>query len=283
MGPTTSAFTFHRVTRSLSSLRRFAGLTVECAFDSIRRGKVDVATYYCKLLYFLPFSPRSLEKVLIFGLIKACCGYVKKDINYYILKVNEISVDPDDESSIRASFESLIDLGMAVPTGGDAISLRPEVVNEMVRIIAPYIAEVTSPADIEIESASIPYKIVSGISALYVMHKGNRLPRCYSVLTGLVSPVVRITASGDAVTKSTIDLDEWSEAKKRISRIKTLRDSFQIEYFKAIGLMVENKILVRTYPMEISGYFIENIIKPAYQHYYNLVRMRRRGRGYELG
>lgn len=269
---------FRRIVGKWASLRRFAGLTVECALESVNQGKVDVATFFSKLLYFLPYSPRSLEKVLSYGLIKVSHGYVKKDTSFYTLRVNEIPFSSEDESSVRMAFESLVELGITDIVDKDTISFRSNIVNDIVKHIAPFIIGKIQPADIALEAASYPYKVISGISSLYVMVRSNKLPRCYTVLAGLVSPVVKID-NGTSLAKSTIEVDEWNEATKRMSQIKMLKNIFVMEYFKALGFMFGNNIVVRTYPIEVSGFFIENVIKPAYQRYYILLRRRSRGRG----
>lgn len=270
---------FRSITRKWTSLRRFAGLTVECALESVKQGKVDVASFYSKLLYFLPFSPRSLEKVLSYVLIRASRGYVEKNPSYYTIRVDDVPIDPDEKDDVRTAFGSLINLGIANAAGADAISLRSSIVDDIVRCIAYFITEEIQPMDVEPERTARPYRIVSGISSLYVMHKGNRLPKCYTVLAGLTSPVVKINRGENITVKSTIEAGEWREARNRMSRIKVLRAGFDVEYFKAIGLMIENEVITRTYPMEISGYFIDNVVKPAYQQYYNLLRRRPLGRG----
>lgn len=268
------------VTRKWRSLRRFAGLTVEASLDAIKSGKVEVARFYSGLLYFLPFAPRSLEKVLIRGLFKASRGYIMKETNYYTVTVEDIpDFEPDEKDAVLSAFKSIADMGLATISGPTSITFKPEVVNDLVRPLAPYIIDIMGekfhPSDVE--SGSHAYRLVSGISSVYIMYRGNRLPKCYTLLTGLVSPVGRVEANGEVLVKHTIANDEWSEAKSNMSRLKPLKDSFEVEYFKALGVMFENRIVVNVGPIEISGLFIENAIKPAYERYYTLLRKRPRG------
>jgi hypothetical protein len=49
-----------------------------------------------------------------------------------------------------------------------------------------------------------------------------------------------------------------------------------VEYFKAVGILHENRIITGTYPtaVEVAGTFVSNVIVPTYKRYYELIRMR---------
>lgn len=269
---------YRYITKKWGRLRRFAGFTISSALDSIKRGEIDIATFFSKLLYFLPYSSRSLEKVLYYGLIRASHGYHKKDPGLYTTSINDIPIsDPDEKKSVEENFKFLIDLGVADRANAEAIRFRPNVIDEIVRPIAHIFSEV-SPEDVGPEVTLYPHRVISGISSLYVMYKGGRLPKCYSILTGLVSPIVKVDKNGKVSKKNTIETNEWMESINNMSKIRKLRDRFPAEYFKARGFMEENNIIVRKYPIEISGHFIENVIVPAYKRYYNLLLERARRR-----
>ena len=269
---------FERITKRWTPLRRFAGLAVESALDAVEQGLVDVAPYFAKLIYFLPFAPRSLEKVLTYSLIKATYGYVKKNPKYFEVSADEIpGFEPDEIDKIKAAFESMHEIGLAEVIAPDKIRLKmdPKRVTKIIRPIAPCIVGNITPQNLDLEAISYPYKVVSGVSSLYVMYKGGRLPRCFTLMIGLVSPTAYVEKDGSIKRKNTIDPDEWNEVKYSISKLKPFRDKFDIEYFKAIGILFENKIIVRSYPIEISGDMIDLVIAPAYHRYYTLLRQRK--------
>lgn len=268
---------YRRITRKWASLRRFAGLTVECALDSIRQGYVDVAPFFSKLLYFLPFSSRSLEKVLLYALVKASYGFVEKNPGYYEISVDEVpGFEPDEKDKVKGAFESLKDLGLADITSPNSIRLKSDLINDIVRHVARYVTNDIDLRDIDLEAVSYPYRLVSGVSSLYVMYKGGRLPSSFTVLSGLVSPSAAVNRRGEVRVKSTIDSNEWQEVRANMSNLRPLRDKFDVEYFKAVGVMHENKIVVRTYPIEISGVFVDRVVAPTYHRYYSLLRERRK-------
>jgi len=267
---------YTRITSKWASLRRFAGLNVEAALDSIRQGHVDVAQFFSKLTYFLPFASRSLEKVLLYSLVKASYGFMNKDPSYYEITVDEVpEFAPDEKEKVRSAFESTVELGLADVVSPIKIRIKPEFVNDIVRYIAPYVTRDIKLRDIDLEAYSYPYRLVSGVSSLYVMYKGGRLPSSYTVLSGLLSPTAHVTRKGDVEVKTTIDSNEWVQARVNMSSLKRLKDKFDIEYFKAIGVMHENRIIVRAYPMEVSGMLVDRVVAPAYERYYTLMRQRR--------
>jgi len=270
------ALNFERITRKWASLRRFAGLVVESAFDAFKQGHVDVAPYFAKLLYFLPFASRSLEKVLLYSLAKASYGFIEKDIRFYEISVDEVpNFDPDERDKVKTAFESMHDLDLAEIISPNKIRLKLSVVNELVRYIAPYVTENIHLQDVNTEAISYPYRMISGVSSIYVMCKGGRLPSSFTIMTGLVSPTAYVKRSGTVERKSTISPSEWSQARSSMSSLRPLKDKFDIEYFKAIGVLYENKIIVKSYPIEVSGTMIDLVIAPAYYRYYTLMRQRR--------
>jgi len=270
---------FERITRKWASLRRFAGYTIEAALDAVREGHVDVASYFAKLIYFLPFASRSLEKVLLYTLVKASYGFVNRDAKFYEVSVDEVpGFDPDERDNIKSAFESMQELGLADIASPEKAKLRTDVVNELVRYIAPFVVGNISYRSVDIDALSYPYRVVSGISSLYVMQKGGRLPSSYTVMMGLLSPLAEVRRDGGVVTKTTIDLNEWNTARKQMSGLRPLRDKFDVEYFKAVGILYENRIIVRSYPIEVSGTIVNLVIAPAYHRYYTMVRQRRVGR-----
>jgi len=271
---------FERITRKWASLRRFAGYTVDAALDAVKRGHVDVASYFDRLIYLLPFTSRSLEKVLQYTLVKASHGFIKKDERLYEVSVDEVpGFDPDERDKVKSAFESMHELGLADIVSPEGVKLRSNVVSDLVRHIAYYIAETVSLADVGGEVYSYPFKVVSGISSLYVMQKGGRLPSSYTVMMGLLSPLAEVRGDGSVVTSTTIDWDEWNMARKQMSRLRPLRDKFDVEYFKAIGVLYENRIIVRSYPIEVSGTIVDKVIAPTYHRYYTMIRERRAERG----
>jgi len=267
---------FERITRKWASLRRFAGYTVDSAIDAVKQGHVDVASYFAKLIYFLPFASRSLEKVLLYTLVKASYGFVNKDVKLYDVSVDEVpGFDPDERDKVKSAFESMHELGLADIVSPEMVRLRHDVVNDLVRYVASYIAETINLKDVGEEVFSYPFKVVSGISSLYVMQKSNRLPSSYTVMMGLLSPLAEVRKDSNVVTKTTIDLNEWTTTRKHMSSLRPLRNKFDVEYFKAVGILYENKIIVRSYPMEVSGTIVNLVIAPAYYRYYTMVRQRR--------
>jgi len=266
---------FKRITRKWTSLRRFAGLAVESALDSIGQGYVDIAPYFAKLVYFLPFASRSLEKVLMYAIVKAVHGYEKKDTSYFEVTIKEVpEFEPDEEDKVRAAFESMRDLGLAEVIAPDRIRLKVDqsTLSKVIKPIAPYVMGNMTLQNIDLEAISYPHKVVSGVSSLYAMHRSGRLPSSFTIMIGLVSPVACVKRNGTVERKNTIELEEWSEVRANIAKLKPLRDKFDVEYFKAIGVLYENKIIVRSYPIEVSGNMIDLVIAPTYRHYHTLLR-----------
>ena len=269
---------FKRITRKWTSLKRFAGLTVESALDAVGQGYVDVAPYFAKLIYFLPFAPRSLEKVLTYAIVKAVYGYEKKDASYFELTVKEIpEFEPDEEDKVRAAFESMRDLSLAEVIAPDRIRLKVDqsTLSKVIKPIAPHVMGNITPQNIDLEAVSYPYRVVSGVNSLYVMYRSGRSPTSFKIMMGLVSPVVYVKKDGTVERKSTIEPDEWNETRTNIAKFKSLRGIFDVEYFKAIGVLYENRIIVRSYPIEVSGNIIDLVIVPTYKRYYTLQRERK--------
>ncbi|MEM4913145.1 MAG: hypothetical protein QW579_02965 [Desulfurococcaceae archaeon] len=274
-----SKIDFRLITKKWSRLRTFAELTVESALNSIKKGHIDTASLFSGLQYQLPGTLRSVEKVFSYALVEASYGYVNKDLNRYKIEVDKVpGFEPHERNKIKWAFESLVKLGIADRVDANTIRIRPEVIDDIVRILAPFIVKTeVEPAKLALINTTYPYKVIRGISSIYVMYQNNKLPKCYVVATGLVSPVGKVDANGKVETKSTIDRSEWEEAKYNMSQIKKLRTSFESEhYLKALGFMIENGIIVRTYPIEILGSFIERVIKPAYEQYYRVKVVRKR-------
>ena len=269
---------FKYITCKWASLRRFAGLTVESALDAVGQGYVDIAPYFAKLVYFLPFASRSLEKVLMYATVKAVHGYEKKDISYFEVTIKEIpEFEPDEEDKVRAAFESMRDLGLAEVIAPDRIRLKVDqsILSKVINPIAPYVMGNITPQNIDLEVISYPHRVISGVNSLYVMHRSGRLPSSFTIMMGLVSPVVYVKRGGTVERKNTIEPEEWNETRANIAKLKSLRDKFDVEYFKAIGVLYENKIIVRSYPIEISGNMIDLVIAPTYKRYYTLLRERK--------
>jgi len=269
---------FERITKKWASLRRFAGLAVESALDAIEQGYVDVAPYFAKLLYFLPFASRSLEKVLTYSFVKAVYGYARKDMSYFEVSVDEVpGFDPDERDKIKAAFESMHNIGLAEIMSPNKIKLRMDLSKaaKIFRPITSYVVGNITPQNIDLEALSYPYRVVSGVSSLYVMHKGGRLPSSFTLMMGLISPTAYVKKGGAIERKNTIEPDEWNKARIQMSGLRPLRDKFDVEYFKAIGVLYENKIIVKSYPIEVSGDMIDFVVAPAYHRYYTLLRQRR--------
>ena len=269
---------FERITKKWASLRRFAGLAVETALNAIEQGHVDVASYFAKLLYFLPFASRSLEKVLTYSFIKAIYGYAKKDTSYFEVSVDEIpGFEPDERDKIKAAFESMRDIGLAEVTSPNKIKLKmdPSIIGKILGPIAQYVVGSITPQNVDLEALSYPYRVVSGVSSLYVMFKGGRLPSSFTLMMGLISPTTYVKRGGVIERKNTIEPDEWNKARVQMSKLRPLKDKFDVEYFKAIGVLYENRIIVRSYPIEVSGDMIDLVIAPTYYRYYTLLRKRR--------
>ena len=269
---------YERITKKWASLRRFAGLAVESALNAIEQGHVDVAPYFAKLLYFLPFASRSLEKVLTYSFVKAIYGYAKKNMSYFEISVDEIpGFDPDETDKIKAAFESMRDIGLAEIVAPDKIKLKMDLsmAAKIFRPITSYVVGNITPQNVDLEALSYPYRVVSGVSSLYVMFKGGRLPSSFTLMIGLISPTTYVRKDGTVERKNTIDPNEWSKARAQMSKLRPLKDKFDIEYFKAIGVLHENKIIVRSYPIEVSGDMIDLVIAPTYHRYYTLLKQRR--------
>lgn len=271
---------YRYITRSWASLRRFAGYAIEAALDAVKRGIIDVAPYFAKTLYFLPFTSRSLEKVLLYSLVKASRGFVMNNPSYYEIEVNEVQgFEQDEIDKVKEAFESMCDLGLAELISPTRIKLKHRVITDVVRHIAPYISEDIKLKDTDIGVYTYPYRVISGIGSLYVMCKSGRLPSSLTIMLGLTSPIAYVKKDGTIERKSTISTDEWIYVRNQIASLKQLRDKFDVEYFKAIGVLYENRIIVNSYPLELSSTFIDCVIKPAYHRYYTLIRQRRtRGR-----
>ncbi len=272
------ALNFERITRKWASLRRFAGLAVDSALNAIEEGHIDVAPYFAKLIYFLPFASRSLEKVLTYSLVKAIHGYVRKDSRYFEITVDEVpGFEPDEADKVKEAFESMRDLGLADIVSPTKIRLKvdPTGLIKVIRPISSYIIGNISPQNIDLEALSYPYRVVSGVSSLYVMQKGGRLPSSLTIMLGLISPTAYVKRGGAVERKNTIEVDEWNTARSNMAKIRNLKDKFDVEYFKAIGVLHENRIITKSYPIEVSGDMIDFVIAPAYHRYYTLLRQRR--------
>lgn len=267
---------FKHITESWHSLRRFAGCFVESALDAVKRGHVDIAPYFTKLLYFLPFAPRSLEKVLYYSFVKASYGFIKKDPKYYEISTKEVpGFNSDEIDKIKTAFEFMHELDLATIVSPDKIRLKLDNVNEIVRYVARYVMKDVDLHDIDTEVFSYPYRMVSGVNSLYVMHKYGRLPKSFTIMTGLVCPTVHVKKGDVIKRKLTISSTEWNNVRSNMSLLTPLRDIFEVEYFKAVGFLYENRIIVRSYPLEISGTFVDLVISPAYRRYYTLTRERK--------
>lgn len=267
---------FRYITKRWSSLRRLAGYVVESALDAVKQGVIDAAPYFARILYFLPFTSRSLEKVLLYSLVKASHGFIKKDPSYYEIGVSEVQgFEQEEIDKVKVAFESMCDLGFAEIISPTKIRLKRELINNVIKHIAPYVSEDIKLGDINIEAYTYPYRVISGVSALYAMYKSGRLPSSFTTMIGLVSPTAYVKKDGTVVKKSTISTDEWIYARNQMATLKPLKDKFEVEYLKAVGILYENKIIVRSYPLEVSGNFVELVIAPAYHRYYTLMRQRR--------
>ncbi len=270
---------FEHITRKWASLRRFAGLAVESALSAIEQGYVDrVAPYFAKLIYFLQFAPRNFEKVLTYSFIKAIYGYAKKDTSYFEVSVNEIpGFDPDERDKVKSAFESMHDIGLAEIIAPDKIKLKTDLTS-VAKIFEPLVSYVVgniTPQNIDLEAFSYPYRVISGVSSIYVMYRGERLPSSFTVMMGLISPIVHIEKDGTIIKKNTVEPDEWNKTRINMSKLRHFKDKFDVEYFKAIGVLYENKIIVRSYPIEVSGDMRDLVVAPAYHRYYTLLKQRR--------
>jgi hypothetical protein len=267
-----------RITRKWARLKMFERYIVESALNAVRGGQIHVAQYFAKLLYFLKFAPMSVEKVLLYSLAKASKGYVEKNPSLYEVVANEVpGFESDEIVRVKTAFKSLSELGIAELITPDVIKLRSEVVDDIIKPIAPYLAEHINLKDINLNTTSYPYRVISGVSAIYVVHEVNRFPRSFTIMAGLLSPTACVKRNGTIEQKFTIDLNEWTRTREQMRRLRLLRDIFEMEYFKAVGFLHENKIITVTYPnaVEVAGTFVNNIIVPAYKRYYELIKTRR--------
>jgi hypothetical protein len=266
---------FKTVTRKYITLRRFAGEAVESALNAVKGGQVGVAQYFAKLLYFLPFASRGVEKVLTYAVLKAS----KDPLNpiMYEVSIDEVpGFEPDERDKVVQAFKSLCELGIAEAIGADRIKLRADVINNVVKPIVPFIAEnVSELKSVNIEDVPYVTKTISGISALYVMYKASRLPTSFTIMMGLLSPTAWVEKDGSVNRKTTINHDEWLTVKRSMASLKPLRDKFEVEYFKAIGFMHENRIIIGSYPsFEVVGSVVDLVVAPAYKRLYDLRRQR---------
>lgn len=266
---------FRTVTHKYASLRRFAGEAVEEALEAIKGGRIEIAQYFAKLLYFLPFARRSVEKVLTYAVLKASKD--PRDPTMYEVSVGEVpGFDPDERDNVSAAFKSLCELGVAEAVGADRIRLRAEVIYNVVQPIAPFIAEnIGVSREVRVDEVSYVAKTISGISALYVMHRASRMPSSFTIMMGLLSPTAWVERDGTVNRKTTISYDEWLAVKRSMASLKPLRDRFEVEYFKAVGFMHENRIVIGSYPsLEVVGSIVDLVIAPAYKRLYDLRRQR---------
>jgi hypothetical protein len=266
---------FKTVTRKYVSLRRFAGEATEVALEAVKNGRIEIAQYFAKLLYFLPFAPRSVEKVLTYAVLKASKD--PQDPTMYEVRVSEVpGFDPDERDSIVSAFKSLCELDIAEVVGADKIKLKADVMRDVVLPIAPFIAEnVGTLREIRVDDVSYVTKTILGINALYVIYRAGRLPSSFTIMMGLLSPTTWVERDGTVNRKTTISRDEWLTAKKYMASLKPLRDKFEVEYFKAVGFMHENRIVIGSYPaFEIVGSIVDLVIAPAYKRLYDLRRQR---------
>jgi hypothetical protein len=202
---------------------------------------------------------------------------MEQNPNLYEIEVSEVQgFEPGEEYKVREAFEILSKLGIAELLSPDKIKLKSDVIDEIIRPIAPYLAKEIDFHDIDIEASTYPYKVISGISSLCVMQKINRLPNSFTIMAGLISPTAYVKRGGEIAYKTTIELSEWNLVKNQMSKLRQLREKFEIEYFKAIGFLHENNIIVRTYPsIEIPGSLVNMVIVPTYKKYYlSRVRVR---------
>ncbi len=229
----------------------------------------------------MPFAPKNLEKVLIYSFVKAIYGYARKDMKYFEVSVDEVpGFDPDERDEVKSAFESMHDMGLAEITAPDRIRLKIDQpsIAKILGPLVPYVTGNITPQNIDPEAISYPYDMLSGVSSIYVMHKTNRLPSSFTIMMGLISPIAHVEKDGTIVKKNTIEPDEWNKARTNMSKLKRFKDIFMIEYFKAVGVLYENKIILRTYPIEVSGDMRDLVVAEAYHRYYTLPRKRRIGR-----
>jgi hypothetical protein len=263
------------ITRKYATLRRFAGEAVEAALESIRGGRIEVSQYFARLLYFLPFTRRSVEKVLAYAILKASKD--PRDPTMYEVGADEVpGFDPGERDNVLAAFKSLCDLDIADAIGADKIKLKAEVIYNVVQPVAPFIAEnLDAVRGVRVDDVSYVAKTISGISALYVMYRANRLPSSFTLMMGLLSPTAWVEKDGTINRKTTISYDEWLDARRNMAMLKPLREKFEVEYFKAIGFMYENRIIIGSYPsFEVVGSIVDLVIAPAYKRLYDLRRQR---------
>jgi len=275
-GVTTSiVLDFKKITRKSASLRRFAGKVVESALDAVKGGHTYIAQHFAKLLYFLPFSPTSVEKVLIYSLAKASRGYLEKNPSLYEVTASEVQgFDPDEVDKVKEAFEFLSEVGMVELISSDKIKLKPDVIDGAIKHVAPYLAKDLDLRDLDLDAVSYPSKVISGMNALYVMHRTDRFPSSFKIMAGLLSPTALVRGDGALELKTTIEAEEWALARRQMAKLPLLKDKFEAEYFKAVGFLHENKIIVRTYPIEVSGSLVDKVIAPAYKRCYELRRER---------
>jgi hypothetical protein len=266
---------FKRITRKWATLRRFADKVVESALDTVRGGNTYIAQHFAKLLYFLPFSPTSVEKVLIYSLAKASQGYMMKDPSLYEITTSEVQgFDPDEVDKVKEAFEFLSEIGMAELVTPEKIKLKSDVIDGIIKHVAPYLVRDLNLRDLDLDAVSYPSRVISGINALYVMRKTDRLPSSFTIMAGLLSPTALVRRDGTIEFKSTIETEEWALARGQMAKLPQLKNKFDAEYFKAVGFLHENKIIVRTYPVEVSGSLVDKVIAPAYKRCYELRRER---------
>lgn len=282
MASSGTLFDYDYVTRRWARLKTFSDYAIEAALDAIMNGKYSVAAYFARTMQLMRFVPASLEVVLVYTLSKAAKAYKANRPNV-IIEAGEVpGFDPDERDRVREAFDIMKRLGLAASISPDKEKIGIDIANNVglhnvVEVFSTFIQglDVSSLQALG-PSLTYPQRVVSGLSSLYVFQQVRKLPKGLRVALGLISPVARVLRDGSIDRKNTIERDEWNTALINMSTINQLRDRFFLHYYNAIGILYDNEILARRYPIEVSGDMIDHVIIPAYGRYYGRARAPKR-------
>lgn len=271
-----SGLSFVEITSSWSKLKSFSNYAVEAALEAIvKYGKLDVARYFARTMQLLPFTRTSLETVMVYALGKAAEEYNANKTRVEI-EASKVPGFEKEVNKVKEAFEDMLKLGVVsevLPGKEKAVIdiTKNKTLADLVRVLAAFLAK--TPGKFDFEAFSTKYDIVSGVSSLYVLNEGGeegkRLPRGLRVAIGLVSPAVGVNKDGSVDKKGAMSEDDWVKARENMSTLRELRERFYLYYFHAIGILYDNKIIISsTYPIQVDNDFVNHVLVPAYERYY---------------
>ena len=281
-----SGLSFVQITSSWNSLKSFSDYAIEAALEAVMSGKLDVAPYFAGTMRLMPFVRTSLETVMVYALWRAAEEYNANRTRVEI-KASEVpGFEKEKASKVKDAFEDMLKLGIVseISPGKEKAVIditKSQALADVVRILAAFFSTRTS-GNFSFEAFGTKYKVVSGMSSLYVLSKSGRLPKGLRVAIGLVSPAVGVDEDGSVDRKGAMKEDDWVKARENMSALRELKDEFYLHYFHAVGILYGNEIVKHgTFPIKVADEIVDHVLIPAYKNYYGLGRTVRRGESRE--